>query len=82
MYYIKKFLNNIKNFFYWRWKLCNDYDYDYSSIYYILNLKLNKMHKKMTKDDWGRPAKAREMVDLKVCAHLAKELLKDTSKFK
>lgn len=74
---IINFMRKIKNFFYWGWKLRNDIDYDYTSIYYILHLKFNKMHKSITTEGYTRSAKSREMVDLKVCAHLAKELSED-----
>jgi ABC-type arginine transport system ATPase subunit len=40
---INKIFNQIKNFFYWGWKLRESHDWDYWFLYEIMYLKMKRM---------------------------------------
>lgn len=51
---MKHYLQNIRMFFYWGWKLRNNHDWDYSYLFDMITLKLERMNKELLNSlvDW------------------------------
>lgn len=86
LYYrrIRNFFRAIKRFFYWGWKLRNNYDWDYSYIYQVLHLKLRRMYDDMTKRNitFGTDKNSSNMKRLLEACELSKRLYETNYRFK
>lgn len=70
-----RILRKIKNFFFWGWKLRNDVNWDYSSVYYVLEVKLGKLRTGCYQDGnhvWSE--NSREYKAISECINLCKKL--------
>lgn len=74
-YPFRKFRRMLYNFFFWGWKLRDDINRDYSSVYFILELKLKRLRTGCYQDGnhvWSE--KSREYKALSECIQLCKLL--------
>lgn len=79
-FFFKRFFivryRRIERFFYWGWKLKDHYDNDYTELYEIIYLKLDRIDKKVSDSYvcWGDIGCGSQLRKLKTAKELAKRL--------
>jgi len=74
-YPFRSFYRRLKNFLYWGWKMNDDINWDSSSLYYVLALKLKQLQFGCYENGnhvWSK--KSREYKALKECQQLCEDL--------
>lgn len=81
---IRQFFRTIGRFFYWGWKLRNNYDFDYQYLEDIIYLKLKRMENQFKNGptEWGwdlrnSPPKMRLGRVFKQCVELSRRLVEE-----
>ena len=75
-----RLINQIKNFFFWGWKLRNSVDFNANSLYEMIHLKLDTTYKSFVRNShlmWNRSENTVGMRKLKIAAELAKRISED-----
>ena len=75
-----KLLNQLSNFFYWGWKLRENYDWDYSFLYEIIYLKLERMERIFRNKSYAINSK-KHAKQIMVAKNLAKRLMDENYDF-
>ena len=74
------FIDQVKNFFFWGWKMRNSVDFDCNSIYDVLYLKLDTTYKCMVENShlmWNRNENTVGMKKMRIARELAKRISED-----
>ena len=74
------FIDQLKNFIFWGWKLRNSVDFDCNSLYELIYLKLDTTYKCFIENShlmWNRSEHTTGMKKLRVARNLAKRISED-----